>query len=426
MGLTVIAYPLRELLPPLIDEDGIRTLLQDTAGTGRLDGITPLAIGAVVVTVLVMMAAAILFRFSYVERGTPSDGFLAVGLVIMAFAELQSAFYPSVYTGLVTTADIMRLVAYGVLLLGIGTEQRADLRALRPAYTALDRLRVTEAERAALEERSRLAREIHDGLAQHLWFAKLKFERLATHRARGGRAARGRGGPGARRRHRRGAPGARDDAHQPRRRTCRWPTCSPGPSTTSVSAPACVSPSRRGRVCRPPCRRDSRSSCCASSRRRSRTSASTPTRPWSASAPTSGGRDMTVASRTTAGASTRPRPATGASGSRAWRSGRACWAAACIVTSEPSGWHDHRGHGAAAGARLAADRGARATGGHPEGRTSRAAGNGQPDASPPSRCETGRRAARPTPRLEPLLVTDSSRSRHHRRLGADVAGDARR
>ena len=98
----------------------------------------------------------------------------------MAFAELQSAFYPSVYTGLVTTSDMMRLVAYGVLLLGIGAEQRADLRALRQAYTALDRLRVTEAERAALEERSRLAREIHDGLAQHLWFAKLKFERLAS------------------------------------------------------------------------------------------------------------------------------------------------------------------------------------------------------------------------------------------------------
>ena len=180
MGITLIAYPLRNLLLPLIDDDGIRALLLDTAGTGRLDGITPLAIGAVVVTVLVLMAAAILFRFSYVERGTPSDGFLAVGLVIMAFAELQSAFYPSVYTGLVTTSDMMRLVAYGVLLLGIGTEQRADLRALRQAYTALDRLRVTEAERAALEERARLAREIHDGLAQHLWFAKLKFERLAS------------------------------------------------------------------------------------------------------------------------------------------------------------------------------------------------------------------------------------------------------
>jgi signal transduction histidine kinase len=40
-------------------------------------------------------------------------------------------------------------------------------------------MRVNDAERAALEERARLAREIHDGLAQHLWFAKLKFERLA-------------------------------------------------------------------------------------------------------------------------------------------------------------------------------------------------------------------------------------------------------
>ncbi len=41
-------------------------------------------------------------------------------------------------------------------------------------------MRLTERERAALEERTRLAREIHDGLAQQLWFAKLKFDRLAA------------------------------------------------------------------------------------------------------------------------------------------------------------------------------------------------------------------------------------------------------
>jgi signal transduction histidine kinase len=64
------------------------------------------------------------------------------------------------------------------LLVGIDAEARSDLRTLRRAYAALDRLRVTEAERAALEERARLAREIHDGLAQHLWFAKLKHDRL--------------------------------------------------------------------------------------------------------------------------------------------------------------------------------------------------------------------------------------------------------
>jgi signal transduction histidine kinase len=73
----------------------------------------------------------------------------------------------------------MRLVAYTVLVAGAIADQRSDLRALRSAYTALDRMRVNDSERAALEERARLAREIHDGLAQHLWFAKLKFERLA-------------------------------------------------------------------------------------------------------------------------------------------------------------------------------------------------------------------------------------------------------
>jgi signal transduction histidine kinase len=95
-------------------------------------------------------------------------------------AEVQYALWPSVYTNLVTISDIMRLVAYTVLLSGTFADQRSDLRALRSAYAALDRMRVNEAERATLEERARLAREIHDGLAQHLWFAKLKFERLSS------------------------------------------------------------------------------------------------------------------------------------------------------------------------------------------------------------------------------------------------------
>ena len=42
-------------------------------------------------------------------------------------------------------------------LAGAIADQRTDLRALRSAYTALDRMRVNEAERATLEERARLA-----------------------------------------------------------------------------------------------------------------------------------------------------------------------------------------------------------------------------------------------------------------------------
>lgn len=187
IALAVVAYPLRNVLPELIGPNGIEALLRltgapaaDGVPTSRLPGITSLELAGIATTVVLMLAAAILFRTTYVRRGRASEAYLAVGLVIAAFAELQHAFYPSAYTGLVTASDAMRLLSYGVLVLGIHAEQREDLRELHVAYSALDRLRVTETERAALEERSRLAREIHDGLAQQLWFTKLKFERLSS------------------------------------------------------------------------------------------------------------------------------------------------------------------------------------------------------------------------------------------------------
>jgi two-component system nitrate/nitrite sensor histidine kinase NarX len=99
-------------------------------------------------------------------------------MLVGAFAEIHFLFYPGVYGGLVTTAEALRLVFFVVLLLGINAESRSDLRALRSAYAGMERLSQTEAERAILEERTRLARELHDGLAQDLWFAKLKHQRL--------------------------------------------------------------------------------------------------------------------------------------------------------------------------------------------------------------------------------------------------------
>lgn len=179
-ALTLVVFPVRLLLPPLIDEDGLRLLIADPSRALPLPGITPLAYVLVAATALLFFVAALLYRRAYVRDGRVADGFLSIALVIGGFAELQQGFYPGVYTGLVTTGYLLRLVAYAVLLLGIYGEQRSDLRALRAANSALDRMRVSEGERAMLEERTRLAREIHDGLAQQLWFAKLKFDRLAA------------------------------------------------------------------------------------------------------------------------------------------------------------------------------------------------------------------------------------------------------
>jgi signal transduction histidine kinase len=176
---TILVYPIQDLLPPIIEAVGLQAMLADPGDFGLLPGFTALALATVVVTVGALLAAIVLYRLTWGRGGPMSDAFTALGLVILLVAEVQNAFWPSVYTNLVTIADVMRLVAYIVFFAGAIADQRSDLRALRSAYTALDRMRVNDAERAALEERARLAREIHDGLAQHLWFAKLKFERLA-------------------------------------------------------------------------------------------------------------------------------------------------------------------------------------------------------------------------------------------------------
>ncbi len=178
--VTVLIYPVRDLLPELIKEEGLKALLAAPGDLGVLPGFTGVALVMVVATVTGLLAAIVLYRLTWARGGPTSDAFTALGLVVLAVAEVQYALWPSVYTNLVTISDMMRLVAYTVLLAGAFADQRSDLRALRSAYTALDRMRVNEAERATLEERARLAREIHDGLAQHLWFAKLKFERLSS------------------------------------------------------------------------------------------------------------------------------------------------------------------------------------------------------------------------------------------------------
>jgi signal transduction histidine kinase len=176
--LTVITYPVRTALPPLIEAVGLQALLAEPSEFGLLPGFTGLALATVLVTVTGLLTAIVLYRMTWARGGPVSDAFTAVGLVVLVVAELQNAVWPSVYSNLVTISDMMRLVAYTVLVAGAIADQRSDLRALRSAYTALERMRVNDAERAALEERARLAREIHDGLAQHLWFVKLKFERL--------------------------------------------------------------------------------------------------------------------------------------------------------------------------------------------------------------------------------------------------------
>jgi signal transduction histidine kinase len=141
---------------------------------------TPLGVGLHLLGGTLFILAAELTRRHHRRTGAMGDDFLAVGLVFAAFGEFHTAFYPSTYGGLVTSGDILTGAFAVVLLIGIEAEARATRAALGRANETLGRLKDVEVRRAALEERTRLSRELHDGLAQDLWLAKLKVGRLAA------------------------------------------------------------------------------------------------------------------------------------------------------------------------------------------------------------------------------------------------------
>jgi signal transduction histidine kinase len=80
------------------------------------------------------------------------DSWLALAATLTLFAELHYLLTPRVSSDFVSPGDFLRLLSYGVLLVGVW-------RAIRSA----------ELGRAVAEERARVAREIHDGLAQYLF-----------------------------------------------------------------------------------------------------------------------------------------------------------------------------------------------------------------------------------------------------------------
>ena len=128
---------------------------------------------------IAFLGAAWLAHRAFRRSGRAGDALLAAGLLIAAFSQAHSAIHPGSYSSVVTTGDLLRLAFYGVLLVGIVVDNRDDLNELRAATMEVRRLAQAEFAAATLEERARLAREIHDGLAQDLWYAKLKQSRLA-------------------------------------------------------------------------------------------------------------------------------------------------------------------------------------------------------------------------------------------------------
>jgi signal transduction histidine kinase len=106
-------------------------------------------------------ASALLFATGAVgfmrRAGTSGDELLrwvGLGTVVAAFAQANYVLYPSLYASWVSTGDALRLVFYVLVVVGAVREIAAYQR--------------ERANAAVVEERRRIAREMHDGLAQEL------------------------------------------------------------------------------------------------------------------------------------------------------------------------------------------------------------------------------------------------------------------
>jgi signal transduction histidine kinase len=112
---------------------------------------------------LLGLGALVGFGLRYRAHGEDLDRWLAFGATIWLFAELHAVFTPPLSSEYVSQGDFLRVVSYGVLLVGVW-------RAIRAA----------EFGRAVAEERARVAREIHDGLAQYLFAVSTQTSLLAS------------------------------------------------------------------------------------------------------------------------------------------------------------------------------------------------------------------------------------------------------
>jgi signal transduction histidine kinase len=110
---------------------------------------------------LVNLVAVVGFSLRFRSHGHDLDRFLALGATLLLFASLSYLLTPLSATDDLSHGDFLRVVAYGVLLVGVW-------RAIRSS----------EFGRAVAEERARVAREIHDGLAQYLFAISTYASRL--------------------------------------------------------------------------------------------------------------------------------------------------------------------------------------------------------------------------------------------------------
>lgn len=118
----------------------------------------PILIAAQFFTVACFLTAAYIFSTQAAHHTDQLVRLLGPACVLAAFARTNYALFPSLYSQWLYTGDILRTAFYLVLLVGAARE-------IREFWSA-------QARAAVVEDRRRLARELHDGVLQELGYIR--------------------------------------------------------------------------------------------------------------------------------------------------------------------------------------------------------------------------------------------------------------
>jgi signal transduction histidine kinase len=150
-SLSMVAYP--DLLPQGIISSGT----------------THLPLSAVLGLALLYLLAALGFTRRHRLTNDELSGWLAIACILSGASWVNYFFHPAARSTWVYTGDVFRLSCYLALLIGAAREIASYWTSVIAA--------------ASLEERRRLARDVHDGLAQEIAFIGRNARLLQKHGA---------------------------------------------------------------------------------------------------------------------------------------------------------------------------------------------------------------------------------------------------
>jgi signal transduction histidine kinase len=154
----VVVWAVRARLPLALTEQTAESLTRP-----HLAG-HPVLFSAYALAAVCFFTGSVAFTLQEHRRGLgASDAllrFVGPAFALSGFARVNYMLFPSLYSGWLYTGDVLRTASYVVLLVGAARE--------------IQEYWSTQARAAVLEDRRRLARDLHDGVVQELGYIRME------------------------------------------------------------------------------------------------------------------------------------------------------------------------------------------------------------------------------------------------------------